>query len=105
MRSSCEAVATNSLRATSTWRSWACISLNVRVSWPSSSSEVTGSGSMKRPSATSLAACSRRRTRLASAWATIQPPISAIRSAAAVAASTRLRTNATVSDTSSKLRE
>ena len=34
VRSSCEAVATNSLRATSTRRSWLCISLNARVSWP-----------------------------------------------------------------------
>ena len=37
VRSSCEAVAMNSLRATSTLRSWYCISLKVSVSWPSSS--------------------------------------------------------------------
>ena len=60
----------NSLRATSSSRSCDCISLKVRVSWPSSSSESTGSGSMKRPWAISSAARSRRPIRRASACAT-----------------------------------
>ena len=70
VRSSCEAVAMNSLRATSTLRSWDCISLKVSVSWPSSSCAVTGSGSMKRPRATWRAARSSRPTRRASRAAT-----------------------------------
>ena len=49
VRSSCDAVAMNSLRATSTCRSCACIWLKVRVSWPSSSLESTGSGIDEAP--------------------------------------------------------
>ena len=63
VRSSCEAVAMNSLRAMSTSRSFCCMALKVRVSWPSSSSESTGSGSPMWPRATSAAARSTRRTR------------------------------------------
>ena len=85
VRSSWEAVAMNSLRATSTWRSCSCISLKVLVSWPSSSRESTGRGSMNRPWAISPAATSRRRTRRASASATRYPPISASTRAARVA--------------------
>ena len=44
------------------------------MSWPSSSFESTGSGSMKRPWATSSAASSSRRTRRASACATRNAP-------------------------------
>ena len=105
VRSSCEAVAMNSLRAISTSRSWRCMSLKVRVSCPSSSSESTGSGSWKWPRATAAAARSTRRTRPASRRATTQPPTSAISSAAPVAQSTRSRMNETVSVTSRKSRE
>ena len=82
-----------------------CIALKVRVSWPSSSSESTGSGSPMWPRATSAAACSTRRTRRASRRAMNQPPISATSSAAAQAQSTRPRMKETVSATSAKLRE
>ena len=42
VRSSCEAVAMNCLRAESSWASWRCMSSNAAASWPSSSSESTG---------------------------------------------------------------
>ena len=52
VRSSCEALAMNSLRALSRRARRCCISLSVIASWPTSSVESTGIGVEKSPSAT-----------------------------------------------------
>ena len=70
VRSSCDALAMNSLRALSSTASRFCISLNVIASWPTSSLESTGIGVEKSPSATFSAASSSRRRRRACAPAT-----------------------------------
>ena len=49
VRSSCEAVAMKRLRAVSRRASWLCMSLNARASWPSSSTESTGTRAEKSP--------------------------------------------------------
>ena len=77
VRSSCEALAMNSLRALSSRASRCCISLKVRASWPTSSVPSSGIGVEKSPSATFSAAASSRRRRCACARAASQPAASA----------------------------
>ena len=81
MRSSCDAVAMNFLRADSSCESWRCISLNATASCPISSLESTGIGCAKLPAATCSAASSSRFTRCASARAINQLPTTASNSA------------------------
>ena len=88
MRSSCDAVAMNFLRADSSCESWCCIWLNATASWPSSSPESTGIGCPKSPAATCSAASSRRFTRCASARAINQLPT--IANSSAIAPATRI---------------
>ena len=56
VRSSCEALAMNSLRATSSWASWTRIASKPRASSPSSSLPGSTTGSSKRPPAIRSAA-------------------------------------------------
>ena len=85
VRSSCEAFATNSLRAVSSCESWMRISSNAIASSPSSSSPRSTTGSSNWPSAILFAARSRRRMRRAWTVAAAVPRIAAIRSATPVA--------------------
>ena len=96
VRSSCDAVAMNFLRADSSCESWRCIWLNATASCPSSSLESTGIGCPKSPAATCSAASSRRLTRCASARAISQLPTSASNSAIPPATRIWWRTVATV---------
>ena len=69
VRSSCDALAMNCLRALSSSARRRCISLKVRASWPSWPEESTGMRAAKSPSATLRAASSIRCTRTATSCA------------------------------------
>ena len=96
VRSSCDALATNSLRAVSSCASWTRMRSNAAASWPSSSSPVSAIGSSKWPSAIRLAARSSRRMRRACMAAAALPSASAIPTATNVATRNRRSTSRTV---------
>ena len=77
VRSSCEALATNSFRALSSCASWTRIRSNATASCPISSSPRSTIGAPKSPPAIRSAAVSRRRTRCASMPAAVSPRTSA----------------------------
>ena len=73
VRSSCDAFATNSFRAVSSWASWTRIRSNAAASSPSSSSPSSTTGSSNLPSAIRFAARSSRRIRRACTAAAALP--------------------------------
>ena len=73
VRSSCEALATNSFRALSSCASWIRIRSNEAASWPSSSAPSSTTGSSNAPSAIRSAARWRRPIRRAWIAATAKP--------------------------------
>ena len=101
VRSSCDAFATNSLRAVSSCASWTRMRSNAAASSPSSSPPRSTTGSSNSPCAMRLAARSRRRMRRAWSDAAAPPRIAAIASATPVAYSSRRFTTRTVASWSS----
>ena len=93
VRSSCDAFATNSLRALSSCASCTRILSNARASSPISSFPWSTIGASKSPPAMRSAAVSSRRSRCESIPAAVRPRTSARTSANAVASSSRSRTS------------
>ena len=100
VRSSCEALATNSLRTRSARSRRVCIRSNARPSWPSSSGDWSPMGRSNSPSAIRRAPCSRCERRRVTACADAQPTSIATARASAAAIRIRRSTRSAVSLTS-----